>query len=98
MLSNYVQILSTKKVIKMQGKRVLNELSAYKQGMQILEVKRNYNLDKIVKLSSNENPYRISNKVKEALNVSENPFKLYQDGYADNLSTKVANKLDVQSE
>ncbi len=79
----------------MLGKRVLNDLSAYQQGMQISEVKRNYNLDRIVKLSSNENPYGFSDKVKEDLKIDEQPFELYPDGYAYDLRTKVANKLTV---
>lgn len=83
-------------MIKVQGKRVLNELSAYKQGMQISEVKRNYNLDKIVKLASNENPYGFSDRVKKELNISGHAFELYPDGYAGDLRTKVANKLVVQ--
>src|SRR5699024_4066134 len=64
--------------------------------MQISEVKRNYNLDKIVKLASNENPYGFSDRVKEELNIGEHAFELYLDGYAGDLRTKVANKLVVQ--
>lgn len=79
----------------MLGKRILNELSAYKQGMQISEVKRNYNLNKIIKLASNENPYGYSDKVKESLNGTEQAFDLYPDGYALDLRTKLANKLVV---
>src|SRR5699024_3879047 len=64
--------------------------------MQISEVKRNYNLDKIVKLASNENPCGFSDRVKEELNIGGHAFELYPDGYAGDLRTKVANKLVVQ--
>lgn len=77
----------------MLGKRVLNELSAYKQGMQISEVKRNYNLEKIVKLASNENPYGFSPKVKEELFANDQAFELYPDGYAYDLRMQLADKL-----
>lgn len=80
----------------MLGKRVLNELSAYKQGMQISEVKRNYNLDKIVKLASNENPYGFSDRVKEELHVNDQAFEFYPDGYAHDLRLKLASKLVIR--
>lgn len=80
----------------MIGKRVLNELSAYKQGMQTSEVQRTYNLDKIVKLASNENPYGFSSSVAQELTVNGQAFELYPDGYASDLRTKVANKLGVR--
>src|SRR5699024_11796217 len=64
--------------------------------MQISEVKQNYNLDKIVKLASKENPYGFSDRVKEELNIGGHAFELYLDGYAGDLRTMVANKLVVQ--
>jgi len=83
-------------VSKLFGKRILQELSAYKQGMQISEVKRNYNLDKIVKLASNENPYGFSKNVVERLNDVNQSFEIYPDGYAYDLRMKVANKLAIR--
>src|SRR5690625_4203705 len=79
----------------MNGKAILKELSAYKQGMQIKDVKAKYNLDKIVKLASNENPYGYSRKVAKYLQQMEKDFAFYPDGYAANLRFAIAEKLNV---
>src|SRR5690554_4621385 len=79
----------------MQGKEILNELSAYQQGMQISEVKKKYNLDKIVKLASNENPYGYSSTILDFMNELEKDFEIYPDGYAGVLREKLATKLSV---
>lgn len=79
----------------MVGKSVLNELTAYQQGMQIADVKKKYKLDRIVKLASNENPYGYSKKVDEFLNDVERDFELYPDGYAAVLREKLAQKLSL---
>src|SRR5690625_2734645 len=82
----------------MFGKSVLNELSPYKQGMQIEEVQRKYNLKQIVKLSSNENPYGFSKDVQQFLEPASFQFQFYPDGYALDLRTTLANKLSVQED
>lgn len=79
----------------MVGKEILNQLTAYKQGMQIADVKRKYNLDKIVKLASNENPYGCSSQVKEQLNKSMIDYEIYPDGYTSDLRMKLSEKLNV---
>src|SRR5699024_10939586 len=80
----------------MFGKEVLHQLSAYKQGMQIKEVKEKFNLSHIVKLASNENPYGFSTKVTEALEAMAKDFELYPDGYATEIRSTVATKLALQ--
>lgn len=80
---------------KLLGKEVLNQLSPYKQGMQIQEVKETYQLSRIVKLASNENPYGFSQKVQETLEDMSKDFQLYPDGYAAQLRFAVAEKLSV---
>lgn len=82
----------------MIGKRILKELSAYKQGMQIKDVKDKYDLDKIVKLASNENPYGYSEKVDAYLQGTEYNFAFYPDGYSAILRYKLAEKLNVHPE
>lgn len=79
----------------MYGKKILNKLSPYKQGMQISEVAEKYQLDKIVKLASNENPYGFSPKVTETLERMAKEFQLYPDGYAAGIRTALADKLGV---
>lgn len=80
---------------KLLGKEVLNQLSPYKQGMQIQEVKEKYQLSRIVKLASNENPYGFSPKVQQELKDMAKDFQLYPDGYASNLRYTLAERLSV---
>lgn len=82
----------------MIGKPILNELSAYKQGMQIKDVQEKYKLEKIVKLASNENPYGYSNRVTEQLKDLDSDYFLYPDGYAANLRFAVAEKYEVEAD
>lgn len=79
----------------MLGKDVLKQLSAYKQGMQIKEVQKKYQLDRIVKLASNENPYGFSKKVAEAYEAQSLDFALYPDGYAEELRLELASRLHI---
>lgn len=82
----------------MIGKPILKKLSAYKQGMQIKDVQKKYNLDKIVKLASNENPYGYSEQVAKQLTHIESDFFLYPDGYAAHLRTAVAEKYAIEAD
>jgi len=80
----------------MKSKKILANLSAYKQGKQTSEVQKEYNLDRIVKLASNENPYGCSQKVKEQLTLSDFEFEIYPDGYALELRTGLSDKWNVK--
>lgn len=82
----------------MEGKKVLSQLSPYKQGMQMEDVKRKYNLSRIIKLSSNENPFGCSNKVKEDLPAFLDHLEIYPDGHATELRSALAKKLGVKEE
>ncbi|MEI3604737.1 histidinol-phosphate transaminase [Pseudogracilibacillus sp. SE30717A] len=82
----------------MVGKEILNQMSAYKQGMQISEVQKKYDIEKIVKLASNENPYGFSNKVKEELDIHFKDYEFYPDGYSYELRTKLAEKLHIEED
>src|SRR5690625_5753667 len=63
---NYVQISLKRQVIhNMYSKPTLKHLKPYAQGKQTDEIKTAYNLERVVKLSSNENPYGYSEKVKQ---------------------------------
>src|SRR5690625_3710034 len=77
----------------MFGKEILQYLSAYKQGMQIEDVKNKFNLKQIVKLSSNENPYGYSKLVDDIFSLKD--FEIYPDGYSYELRVAMANKLQV---
>lgn len=82
----------------MFGKEVLKELSPYQQGKQIEEIKAQYQLDQVVKLSSNENPYGFSEHVKEVLQNQLDLLHIYPDGYASKLRTALANQLGVEEQ
>lgn len=79
----------------MLGKKILKELNAYQQGKQTSEVQKEFNLDRIVKLSSNENPYGYSPKVKDAFIKMAHELEIYPDGYGYDLKMKLADKLAV---
>ncbi len=82
----------------MLGKKILTQLSPYKQGMQTHEVKEKYGLDKIVKLASNENPYVYSPSLKEHFERLTHSLEVYPDGYAGRVRTKLANTLNINEE
>lgn len=79
----------------MQWKEQILTLKPYQPGKSTDAVKREYGLNKIVKLASNENPYGCSEKAKEALQNAINSLEIYPDGYATYLRAAVAEHLQV---
>ncbi|QUG41419.1 histidinol-phosphate transaminase [Psychrobacillus sp. INOP01] len=79
----------------MKFKKQINGLNAYQPGKTSDEVKKMFNLEKVTKLASNENPYGASPKVKEYFSNANLDFAIYPDGYASNLRTAVANHLNI---
>lgn len=82
----------------MVGKKVLKQLAPYKQGMQINQVKEAYNLEKIVKLASNENPYSYSKQLKNTILDNIDELNIYPDGHAAQLRTSLASRLSIKEE
>ncbi|WP_251554164.1 histidinol-phosphate transaminase [Neobacillus muris] len=82
----------------MRWKEQLLTLTPYKPGKSIDSVKREYNLDKIVKLASNENPFGSSKKVLETLQSAPASLAIYPDGYATALREELAAFLCVDQE
>lgn len=80
----------------MKQKNVLSQLSAYQQGKQTHEIKEAYNLEKIVKLASNENVYGYSPKVKDYLVNHLPELNIYPDGHTAELRTALARMYDVE--
>lgn len=71
-------------------------LRAYVPGKPIEDVKKEYNLDKVIKLASNENPYGCSEKAKKAvIKTLENP-SLYPDGNCTNLRNELSKKMAIK--
>ncbi|WP_071395587.1 histidinol-phosphate transaminase [Bacillus tuaregi] len=82
----------------MKWKEQLLSLAPYKPGRPIESVKKEYGLEKVVKLASNENPFGTSPKVVTALKSALTSFAIYPDGYATNLRTAVAEFLNINEE
>ncbi|RHW39312.1 histidinol-phosphate transaminase [Lysinibacillus yapensis] len=79
----------------MKWKQQIFGMKAYQPGKPMEEVKKEFGLEEVVKLASNENPYGFSPKVKAFLNGDDTNHAIYPDGYAQNLRTAVANHLNV---
>ncbi|WP_313432394.1 histidinol-phosphate transaminase [Siminovitchia terrae] len=75
----------------------LLSLKAYTPGKSSEEVQREYKLEKIVKLASNENPYGTSPFVKEAISKIDN-FAIYPDGASTALRKEVAEYTGVKED
>ncbi|WP_338470086.1 histidinol-phosphate transaminase [Niallia sp. XMNu-256] len=79
----------------MQWKEQLLTLKPYQPGRPIESVKREYGLENIVKLASNENPFGASPKAVEALKEAVTNFAIYPDGYATKLRESMCDFLKV---
>ncbi|HWL13082.1 MAG TPA: histidinol-phosphate transaminase [Ureibacillus sp.] len=80
----------------MKWKQQIYEMKAYQPGKPMEEVKKEFGLEEVVKLASNENPYGFSPKVKAFLVNDHSNHAIYPDGYAQELRTAVANHLNVK--
>ena len=78
--------------------RHIQDLESYKPGQNILEVKKQLNLDHIIKLASNENPHGPSPKAIEAVGKSLKDNFRYPDATAYLLREKLAGQFDVKVE
>ncbi|KHF30696.1 Histidinol-phosphate aminotransferase 2 [Anoxybacillus sp. BCO1] len=66
----------------MKVKQQLKQLKPYQPGKPIEEVKREYQLETVIKLASNENPYGCSSLVQQAITAELAHLALYPDGYS----------------
>ncbi|MCL6571919.1 MAG: histidinol-phosphate transaminase [Bacillus sp. (in: Bacteria)] len=82
----------------MRWKEQLLTLNPYQPGKSIDSVKKQYNLNQIVKLASNENPYGCSKEVTTTLQANTTSLATYPDGYATNLREQLATFLQVDEE
>jgi len=74
----------------------LKNLTAYKPGKPIGDVQREYGLDEVIKLASNENPLGCSPRVIEAIKKAVDNLALYPDGNSTLLKEALANKLGLK--
>lgn len=73
----------------------IKDISAYEPGKPIEDVMREFKLDHVVKLASNENPLGLSEKVKQAIKDNIDSLALYPDGNATILKEKLSEKLNL---
>lgn len=74
----------------MKVKEQIIGLPPYKPGKPIEEVKKEFGLEKVIKLASNENPFGASKLAIEAIQKAAFNTAIYPDGYAAELRSKVA--------
>ncbi|MCM8784913.1 MAG: histidinol-phosphate transaminase [Candidatus Omnitrophica bacterium] len=76
-------------------RKEIKEIAPYVPGKPIDDVKRLYNLKRIIKLASNENPLGYSQKVKEALRENLDNINRYPDGSGYYLKKELSNFLNI---
>lgn len=76
----------------------IKNIQPYKPGKPIEDVKREYNIEKVVKLASNENPLGCSPKVKEAIINAVDKLAIYPDGNHTELKNILAKKHKVKAD
>lgn len=82
----------------MKAKANIANLPVYQPGKPTEEVKREFGLERVVKLASNENPYGCSPAVQEAIQSEIANVAIYPDGAALRLTQALSEHLDVQPE
>ena len=78
--------------------RHIQDLKSYKPGQNIIDIQNKFNLDRIIKLASNENPYGPSPKALGAVKNSLKDNFRYPDALALILREKLANKFNLKLE
>lgn len=76
----------------------IKDISAYEPGKPVEDVMREYNLERVIKLASNENPLGISKKVKQAISDNIDGLALYPDGNATLLKESISEKLNIPTD
>jgi histidinol-phosphate aminotransferase len=82
----------------MRWKEQLLSLTPYQPGRSIEAVKKQYKLDHIVKLASNENPFGCSKQALTALQSNLRSLAIYPDGYATSLRETLVSFLQVEED
>ncbi|WP_158212355.1 histidinol-phosphate transaminase [Natranaerobius trueperi] len=81
------------------ARRSILNLNKYVQGTTFEQVKKQYNLDNITKLSSNENPHGPSERAFKAIEEHSKNVSVYPDGSYQDLKERLSklNNLDVNN-
>lgn len=78
-------------------RKVLNKISPYKPGLSEEDIKKENNIEKVVKLASNENSYGSPKKVQELLSNMQK-IERYPDNYCTKLRNLLAKKFNIAEE
>lgn len=81
-----------------EPKKFIPAIMPYPPGKPIEEVQREYGLDSVIKLASNENPLGPSPKAVKAMQATAVDMHFYPDGNAFYLKQALAKKLGVKTE
>ena len=84
--------------MSIKSRMEIKDLQPYKPGKPVEDVQREYGLDKVIKLASNENPLGCSPKVKEAISNTFKDLSIYPDGNATKLKEELAKFLGVKAD
>ncbi len=84
--------------MKFSTSKYIESIKKYEPGRPMNEVARQYNLDKVVKLASNENPVGFSPGVNKAVADAMGEMNRYPESGAHVLNSRLAQKYDVSSE
>ena len=79
-------------------RKEVKNLEKYIAGKPIDEVKREYSIDKVVKLASNENPLGTSEKVKEVVGNLVNEMNMYPDASSFDFKEALSKKLNIDKD
>lgn len=79
----------------MKFRKEIKDIIPYVPGKPISDVAREYNLNEIVKLASNENPLGCSKKVIDSIKNNLDELSIYPDGNARDLKTAISKKFNV---
>lgn len=79
-------------------RKALQSLQPYPPGKPVEEVQREFGLNDIIKLASNENPYGPSPKALEAIAAEARDLHLYPESGAHYLRQKLAERLEVPAD
>lgn len=79
-------------------RKEVESLEKYIAGKPIEEVQREYGIDKVVKLASNENPLGTSEKVREVMGNLIDEMHMYPDASSFNFKEVLSKKLNINKD
>ena len=73
----------------------INNITDYVAGYDINNAREKFNLKKVIKLASNENPYGVPSKLIKFIKKELKNINLYTDQHYKNLINTIANKINL---